>query len=649
MTISLNDEQCVAILTEGLNKKAYESPGNAVPTDPAQRQRDATELVEAVMAASKAGNKSEFVKSVLFIAQCDMKPLVAEETTPAPVPAVAESSQSESTVDGLDLTTLADGILDQLIVGLDKYPQTEQVENDRKLYLAEKERRAGGPQAIQEIAPAAAQGAAAESAGEISAEGPAAESNVGAEEASGGGEPNAEAEGMGGGVAAADSAQAEDAGAFARAQTSETSPEGKQAKAKSPESDDQRTKIESELTLPMVKAHGIDILKLGEVPLEQLEYMIANPKGPPKEDQMAISEVEVEANAIPSNLKGVSLGGIVANTPQDAVVSKADLGLSNVTDDSDDSGERDKLEGMLKGTTLKAYGRGRKEVPSIGINELKFMILNDDGKITQEELSAARAKDNLAKPLSTEVVTLPSGDTVNIATSTTAESAPEEKAKIIIPEEETSQDRTIAQAAVEAVAKAPPVEQVPVETTVSAPTQVITKSGTEAIVNSDEVIPGDNIVSSGNRAMEIINKENFPIAPELNGEIPVLPFDLSKCSRDELFSYHARFHASEARMNWILCQEEDTLGDIEKLRTNREAIVAANVPFMGEDGKRNTNEFRDSQVAADKEVLELGMKEHEINKTVKRLKVLQRNYMKDCERLSRQMSKYERERLDVPR
>ena len=150
--------------------------------------------------------------------------------------------------------------------------------------------------------------------------------------------------------------------------------------------------------------------------------------------------------------------------------------------------------------------------------------------------------------------------------------------------------------------------------------------------------------------MEIIKSENFPIPPAYSDEqAPVFPIDVSIISRDELFSLHARFHAYETRMNWVLMQYEDEMNDCKKLRNYREAVVAKEIPFMGEDGKRNTNEFRDHQINGDPEVLDLGMKEHEVKKIVTDLKVLRDCFHLDCERLSRQMSKYEREIQDAPR
>jgi hypothetical protein len=226
-----------------------------------------------------------------------------------------------------------------------------------------------------------------------------------------------------------------------------------------------------------------------------------------------------------------------------------------------------------------------------------------------------------------------------------AENAPEEASELS-PE---IQDRSIGQAAQESVSKPQPAQAPEV---VSKP--VIQSDAAKFYEAQTGVrIPEDvepNSSQAQNRAMEIIEKENFPTPPNYGDEsAPQFPIDVSLCSRDELFSLHARFHAYETRMNWVLMQYDDEMNDYIKLRNYREAVVAKSVPFMGEDNKRNTNEHREAQVRGDDEVLELGLKEHEARKVVTDLKVLRNNFHLDCERLSRQMSKYEMEKSDAPR
>lgn len=700
MTVSLNDEQATAILTEGLARSLYEN-GGAIPEDEKVRLKDATDLVNAALAASNNGNKSDNVNTILFLAQVDQKPItsgseepvVDQKPTIAQNPPVvtptnsagnedvkvemgespAETAPSESSpIQGFDIAQVSDGVLEGLIIGLDKFPNNENVENERKAYYAEKERRAGAKG--QEIPQGEAAQEAPNKAGEISAEVPAAGIPAG-DQVSGavGGQDGAAGDGTGV-HAEQDSAQGEDAGAFARAQTPETSKEGKAPKAKATEEDGERAEIEAQLTLPMVKAHGIDLTKLLDLSTEQLKFVVENPEGAPEKEnkQMAINEQEVEQSAVPNeNLKAV--GGISAEVAVPVqTVSKADLGLSDTEEDETPgaiSADRERMEAVLTGPILKAYGRGRKQVPSIGDNELKFMIMNPAGKVTPEELEAARALDNAGSEVEQKVensidfpiegqgekivkddpssaqippkednlieVTLPSGKVIKVDQSIVEA---EEKEAI-----KSETDRTITEAAKESVSKTVPS------------TEATADNEAGPIVEKTDYDDGGKSVVvdkslEQNRAMEIISNENMPVPPNYKDEqAPVFPMDVSAISRDELFSLHARFHAYEIRMNWILMQHEDEMNDCTKLREYREATVAKEIPFMGEDGKRNTNEFRDAQVRGDKEVLDLGMKEHEAKKIVTDLKVLRNIYHLDCERLSRQMSKYENERLDAPR
>lgn len=660
--LALNDEQAVAILTEGLSRGLYESLNNAIPQDPAQRLQDATELTKAAQAAFNNGNRSDNVQTILFISQVDQKPLSQEEQKVAEAVAndetvIVEKRESEASNihNGLDLSTLSDGVIEGLIVGLDKYPPSEQVEEDRKAYLAEKERRenekAGKSQDDSSGTTAQALG---EKAGEAAPEGSPAPVEGGNQTASEGGAANRDA-GQEIGSGEVDSAQGEDAGAFARAQTPETSPEGKPAKAKKTKEDGNRLELEEQLTLPIVKAHGIDITKLDSLSVEQIEYMIENPSGPTEEKKMPVNELEAEASAV-TNKEVKAVSGISADESisPERIVSKKDLGLEGVEEPSGanpaDEFDRESLEAQVTGPCLKAYGRGRKEIPTIGVNELRFMIEHPDGKVDPSELEAAREIDNLGKKVVEVVREVDREEKESpVKGIVDKEVAGPEKVDHFLPEK----DRTIAQAAQEAVnknpfeeeavSKSPPVEEV--RQKIDSGMKRLSVAAEKADRHSIE----ENKAGQ-NRAEEIIAREGFPIPPAYSEEqAPEFPVDMSKCTRDELYSFHAEFHAYETRINYILIEYEDRLNDWAHKRSYREAVVAKSVPFMGEDGKRNTNEYRDVQVKGDEEVLDLSNREHEAKKVVNDLKAFQKNFHLSCERLSRQMSKYENEMRDAPR
>lgn len=652
--IELNNEQASAILVEGLARGLYENQGK-IPDDPTIRLEDATKLVQAAEAASRNGNKSDNVNTILFIAQVDQKPITM---LPPNEQKVAEAVANNDTIivekresvstnihNGLDLTTLTDGVIEGLIMGLDKYPNSEQVEIDRKAFTAERERRKNAQaQKGQEDPQAEAPGEASQSSSQIA-------------EAGGKSTIPVDGEADGGVLGAAGRTALEtstDAGAFARAQTPETSAQGKQTKAKSAPEDGERVELESQLTLPMVKAHGVDVTKIGDLSELQLIYIIKNPNGPTKEDKMPIDEQEIESNTVPSERsEGKAVGTVSTKVvDQEQIISKADLGLDVDSEESatgEISAEREQLESMVTGPMLKAYARGRKEIPSIGDNELRFMILNSDGKVTPDELDKAKALDQdqgMEADQEREMV------------EEEGKISPEPEPHMEVTKEISGpegKDQVVGNTDLLDIKKSRVLLEVDPQ---DEPQD--NQGNAEQVVALESEFPEKNIkkvevesetrAKQQNLAMEIIFREGMPIPPELNNEeAPVLPMDVSAISRDELFSLHAKFHACEIRMNYVLMEHEDLMNDCIKLREYREAEVAKSVPFLGEDGKRNTNEFRDAQVNGDKEVLELGMKEHEARKIVTDLKVFRNGFHLDCERLSRQMSKYERERLDAPR
>lgn len=602
--IILNDDQAKTILVEALNRGLYESLNNEVPQDSAQRMKDAEDLVSAANAAFNNGNRSDNVQTILFISDVDQKPLPIKEQQIAKAIANNDKNGSDESNfhNGIDLATLSDGVIEGLIIGLDKYPPSEQVEEDRKAYLAEKERRenekVGKDQDEPQSTTAQENG---EKAGEAAPEGSFAsvEERNQTDEESRSGEP-ADNESSFDSSGGTDPAQGEDAGAFARAQTPETSPEGKQAKAKAPKEDGSRVELEEQLTLPIIKAHGVDVSRLESIPIDKIQYMIENPDGP-GDKKVPITDSEAEAAAV-TNKEVKAVQGIAADNPSpERVISKEDLGIEvekTTAPKATKEIDREYLEAQITGPTLKAYGQGRKSVPNIGINELRFMVEHPDGKVDPAELEAARSVDKLGQ-------------------------------KIVDVVRETDKE--------EIVIKGPPVEEV-------QEPKIKTKKWSD--VRPEDI---SNEVGE-NHAQEIIAQEGFPIPPTYSDEqAPEFPMDMSKCSRDELYSFHAQFHAYETRINYILIEHEDRLNDWAHKRNYREAAVAKSVPFMGEDGKRNTNEYRDVQVKGDEKVLELSNKEHESKKIVNDLKALQKNFHLSCERLSRQMSKYETERLDAPR
>jgi hypothetical protein len=117
---------------------------------------------------------------------------------------------------------------------------------------------------------------------------------------------------------------------------------------------------------------------------------------------------------------------------------------------------------------------------------------------------------------------------------------------------------------------------------------------------------------------------------------------MSKSTREEIYSLHARFHACESRISFVVTNEEDSLGDLEKMRHGRELEVASELPVTV-DGKRITDAQRTARIAADPQVQVYATAEHNIGKTLRKLKVLRDGYHRDVERCSRQMTRWSKE------
>jgi hypothetical protein len=644
--ISLNDDQATAILTEGLNRNLYEGP---IPSDSADKMKDAEDLTKAAQLAFNNGNRSDNVQTILFISQVDQKPPLPEEQVSEAPMAETAPEVTNNIHNGIDLSTLSDGVIDGLIVGLDKYPNSEQVEEDRKAYLAEKERRNEKAGKSQDEPQGTTAQAPEEKAGEAAPEDSPAQTEVGSQlPGEAGDQERAGGEGTASGpgdVEQQNSAQGEDAGAFARAQTPETSPEGKQIKAKAPKEDGSRLELEEQLTFDILKAHEADITKINNLTVDQIKFMLENPDGS-GDKKVPITDGEAEAAAV-TNAEVKAVTGISAQeSSPERVVSKEDLGIKVEEIPAQKAAEeidRESLEAQLTGPTLKAYGQGRKSVPGLGINELRFMVEHPDGKVYPAELEAARALDNLdsESPADRLKAVEKINDLKKYAEGGLVEN----------PNIKLNNSETLFLVESETIIKGPPIEEV-------------NRSEISDIEDAEEVNKRDNIQRADkvfseidaeesrrrNRAMEIVAQEGMPIPPAYSDEqAPVFPVDVSKCSREELYSFHAEYHAYETRINYVLIEHEDRLNDCIHYKNYRENVVAKEVPFMGEDGKRNTNEFREAQVKGDPEVLELSNKEHEARKIVSGLKAFQKNFHLSCERLSRQISKYETERQDAPR
>jgi hypothetical protein len=329
------------------------------------------------------------------------------------------------------------------------------------------------------------------------------------------------------------------------------------------------------------------------------------------------------------------------------------------------------LIAQITGPILKAYGRGRKEIPEIGEQELALMVSIPDGNVTMEQLNSVRAADGVVSsvlPPSLKQQAAPAAPIAPPPGTPGAPPAPPAPAPVAPapvapapvaappsafapPAEAAAPQQAQAQppAAPAPLPDSPnPVAFSPVAAAAGAP-----GGGFSAPVAPPAGAPPMPAVGEGSvRAMQIIQEENFPIPPEIEGDPPRLPNDLSKVSDGELQSFHARFHACESRANWVISKfDTDEIGPVKKLLRDRRREVAAHIGTTDENNKKLTKDAKEVLIEQDQYVQQYVGQLEEIEATMGKLKVLRDNYHQDVSTCSRQwsMRSGEAEKQPVPR
>lgn len=377
--------------------------------------------------------------------------------------------------------------------------------------------------------------------------------------------------------------------------------------------EDERKQLEDQLTVGIMRAYSLDPSEIEGTSTEALRWMVEHP------EPRAQTTPAAEEDPVPVST-GETIETVRVMAPKEEPLSVPAAQESKPVTSDGISEEREKLESQVTGPMLKAFGRGRLDIPNIGDNELSFMLANPDGRVKKEDLLAARALDE--DP--TQGVPVSGGET-GIVPTIAEQAAALAAGSVPEPEpEEPAGDAAFAPPAVEPVPAPAPAQQAPTPPVVPPPVPVMA-SKRDADLHFDEIVA----------------KENFPIPQEVESP-PTMPADMSKLSREEVYSLHAQFHAVEARISFIITRDEDELSDLQKLRRAHELAVEGTIP-MTEDGKKLTEAQRATRVAQNEGVQAYVAKEHEVEKTIRKLKVLANIYHKDVERASRQMTRWSKE------
>lgn len=619
----LNDQQATAILQEALNRGMMQG---AIPGDEATRLSYAQQLVSSAKLAADSGNQSENVMAVLFIAEVDqappaVQPAAAPPATPptaappvaaAPAappmapppgaPAVPAPQPQAQPQGSFDLATIGEDSLAKMIQTLEspEYAGKPNVEQELARLRGERERRAGGQPSAQAPQPqAVAPPAQAPPAAAMPAVAPGPETPVSAAT------PPLPAPPTPGAGFPAPVAPAADAGGNAGAQAPQPGGEGQLPVAEASQEDGERAALEAQLTIASLRAHGVDPSQVPTLSLDQIRTIAENPGGP-----VATTTTPTEA------------------TPGEQQTS-----------------EREQLLAQITGSILKAWGQGRASLATIGDHELMLMIEHPNADVTLEQIMAVRGADGtqdtitqLPKSVRDAQAAAPTQPSAapSVAQPPPAQMQPPAPSAFAPPPADQA-------AAPPAPASAPPAPA-PIQT---LPPPAATAPVAPAAITPPAGAPAAPVASATDRAMQIIQQENMPIPPEIDGDPPRLPNDISQTSDGELRSYHARFHACEVRMNWVISGFDDEIGDVKKLLRNRRREVALTV--KSEDGKRLTKDAKEALVEADEGVQGYLHQLEEIEKTIGKLKVLRDGYHQDVSTCSRQWSMRYGEMEKMPR
>jgi hypothetical protein len=386
----------------------------------------------------------------------------------------------------------------------------------------------------------------------------------------------------------------------------------------------ERTALEEQLTIGLMRAHGLDPSEIASTSTATLRWMIEHPD--PKQPAPAAgvpAQVAAVADPVPGDME--ERVRILPPPAADVAAHESEA----TADDSGISAEREALESQVTGPMLKAFGRGRLDIPNIGDNELAFMVANPEGRVTKEQLMAARALDE-AEPI-----------------TSVQESAPAPIAEQLAAErhEEPVQE-AVAPAPTGDAAFAPPVavEPRPKPQADPKPAAVAPIEAPAPRVPVDPAtlhVPEEAQRDVKEHFAQTVAKEHFPYPQDIE-DPPSMPADMSKLTREEIYSLHARFHAVQARIAIVITDDEDKLGDMQKLRRARELAVEETIP-VNIDGKKLTEAQRSARIAQDEQVQIYATAEHNLEKSIRKMKVLAGNYNRDVERSSRQMTRWSKE------
>jgi hypothetical protein len=294
---------------------------------------------------------------------------------------------------------------------------------------------------------------------------------------------------------------------------------------------DRRAGLEAQLTGGILMAYGRTFADVAGISDDDMERMIAFPGGPQP-------------------------------TPQEAPSA-----LSQV------SAEREALEEQITGPALKAHKRGRRDIPDLSDEELRWIIEHPQGPPWPGPASGPVPQPTVQEPVFT-----PTPPTTPM----------------------------------------PGVSATPVPPTV-APMGLFAPTETQ--------LPSTVMVREGG---ELDGEHMFPDV----AKPPQVPPDLSQLDDVDLRSLQGKFHAVLARANWVIAKYKDEIHDLERALVLKRAAVRDSLPKTM-DGKRVTKDDAAAMVETHPEVVALSDRISQAKKPLIKMEAVAVNARSTCARCSR--------------
>lgn len=153
----------------------------------------------------------------------------------------------------------------------------------------------------------------------------------------------------------------------------------------------------------------------------------------------------------------------------------------------------------------------------------------------------------------------------------------------------------------------------------------------------------DAVIESSRAGRRLIEKENLPIPPDLKGDPPELPRDLSKLSDDKLQALHSEFNAARARVIWLVSVKEDDMDSARVLHEYHEQQEMDRLKAIPGNEKRTAASLK-AEAKKDDTVAEWAAKKRQHATEVRDLKALRDIYDYSWQTISRQWTMRAKER-----